>query len=86
MTRQDMLNKLYQTTNSLVSAEIIDEIFDYFENLENTKTQKINFEFKTEPSNFGYQVLAFKNDSFDVIIRNSDKRNNKKYKVQITEI
>ena len=83
MTRQDMLNKLYQTTNSLVSAEIIDEIFDYFENLE---TKKINFQFKAEPSNFGYQVLAFKNDSFDVIIRNSDKRNFKKYKVQITEI
>lgn len=55
--------------------------------LEQENSQKeINFQFKAEPSNFGYQVLAFKNDSFDIIIRNSDKRNTKKYKVQITEI
>ena len=79
MTRQDA----YKMLPDYSAGDIIDEIFDYFENLEN---QKINFEFKAEPNNFGYQVLAFKNVSFDVIIRNSDKRNNKKYKVQITEI
>lgn len=47
---------------------------------------EINFEFKAEPSNFGYQVLAFKNDSFDIIIRNSDKRNSKKYLITVVEI
>ena len=47
---------------------------------------EINFEFKAEPSNFGYQVLAFKNDSFDIIIRNNDKKNKTKYKVTIEEI
>ena len=82
MTRQDA----YKMLPNYSAGDIIDEIFDYFENLENSKLQEINFEFKAEPSNFGYQVLAFKNDSFDIIIRNSDKRNSKKYKVQITEI
>lgn len=48
--------------------------------------KKINFEFKAEPSNFGYQVLAFKNDSFDIIIRNNDKRNSKKYLITVVEI
>ena len=47
---------------------------------------EINFEFKAEPSNFGYQVLAFKNDSFDIIIRNNDKRNSKKYLIIVAEI
>jgi hypothetical protein len=47
---------------------------------------EINFEFKAEPSNFGYQVLAFKNDSFDIIIRNNDKRNSKKYLITVVEI
>ena len=41
------------------------------------------FEFQAEPKNFGYQVLAFKNDSLDIIIRNNDKKTKNKYKITI---
>lgn len=44
------------------------------------------FEFQAEPKNFGYQILAFKNDSLDIIIRNNDKKTKTKYKVTIEEI
>lgn len=44
------------------------------------------FEFQAEPKNFGYQVLAFKNDYLDIIIRNNDKKTKTKYKVTIEVI
>jgi hypothetical protein len=44
------------------------------------------FEFQAKPNNFGYQVLAFKNDSLDIIIRNNDKKIKTKYKVTIEVI
>lgn len=51
------------------------------------KDNKIEtFEFQTEPKNFGYQVLAFKNDSLDIIIRNNDKKTKTKYKVTVEVI
>ena len=55
-----------------------------------TNKEEINktqiFEFQAEPKNFGYQVLAFKNDSLDIIIRNNDKKTKTKYKVTVEVI
>lgn len=44
------------------------------------------FEFQAEPKNVGYQVLAFKNDYLDIIIRNNDKKTKTKYKVTVEVI
>ena len=56
----------------------------HYKMIKDNKTE--TFEFQAEPKNFGYQVLAFKNDSLDIIIRNNDKKNKTKYKVTIEEI
>lgn len=49
------------------------------------KEKKQEIEFEALPKNFGLQVLAFNNENIDIIIRNMNKKANKKYKIIIVE-
>lgn len=52
----------------------------------NTNENKlIKFEFKHDKKNKGYQVLAFKNECIEVIIRDNSKTD-KSYKIIIEEV